>query len=79
MKYSQRFFVMGKGSFPVDMLRYDQCFPASQDAAVSLDSEIPGNRSIELRRYVSDKTTVPTTGRWASFGWTVSNVSTVKL
>jgi hypothetical protein len=79
MKYSQRFFVMGKGTFPMDMLRYDGCFPASQDAVVALDSTVPGNRSIQMRRYVSDKAAVPTTGRWASFGWTVSNVSTVKL
>jgi len=79
MKYSQRFFVTGKGLFPMDMLRYDQCFPASQDSAVTIDSEIPGTRTVEMRRYVSDKTTMPTTGRWASFGWTVSNTSTVKL
>jgi hypothetical protein len=79
MKYSQSFFVTGKGTFPFDMLRYDQCFPATQDATVSIDSEVPGNRSIQMRRYVADKTTMPTTGRWASFGWTVSVTSTVKL
>lgn len=79
MKYSQCFYVMGSGTFPFDMLRYDGCFPASQDAVVALDSEVPGNRSIQMRRYVSAKDQLPTAGRWASFGWTVSNVSTVKL
>jgi hypothetical protein len=79
MKYSQRFFVTGSGNFPFDMLRYDQCFPATQDATVSINSKLPGDRSVEIRRYVSDKTTMPTVGRWASFGWTVSNTSTVKL
>lgn len=65
-RYLYTFSVTGHGTFPVDMLRYDQCWPASTAAAVSLlllDDEI---RTVGLSSY-----TPPTDARWRSFGWLV--------
>lgn len=70
------FKAAGGGEFPVDMLRYDRCYPrASEDAGRlclgNLDRK--EKRTVEL---VSDQT--PTAARWSSFGWTVSDVQLKK-
>lgn len=63
------FFVEGGGVFPIDMLRYDSAWPASERdsylIAESLEQGV-GRRTIELNT-VSQ--TAPTFGRWESFGW----------
>ncbi len=59
-----KFAVRGRGRFPVDMLRYDRCWPV-ENANNIIDHE--GLREVTLvsnERYI-------TPGRWASFGWTV--------
>jgi hypothetical protein len=62
----KRFMVRGSGHFPLDMLRYDRCYPAGQDD-VSKVAEGPELRSVNV--------TAPygalTVARWASFGWSV--------
>jgi hypothetical protein len=64
------FVVEGEGIFPLDMLRYDKCWPATADdvaeiaAACSFHGD--GLRRISL---VSDD--YPTLARWESFNWTV--------
>ena len=64
------FTVSGRGVFPVDMLRYDQCCPVFPgDAAYILTTF---KREVRLN---SDK--YPTTDRWASFGWYV-DLSTIE-
>lgn len=75
MKYVMHFRVVGRGFFPVDMLRYDQCWPTGQDDAanmivdsVSLNAEL---RTIELSKWCRNQQAEPTTDRWASFGWQV--------
>ena len=80
--YRLRFTVRGFGQFPLDMLRYDGCFPRnSADAASITDSLDPASRSVEreveLVRYFSgSRQTAPasalTPARWRSFGWTVT-------
>jgi hypothetical protein len=86
MWYRQVFKVKGHGSFPLDMLRYDQCWPhsgasvgaieRSQDEGFGLSGiggppDEPGPREVTLVRHVDDKHRLPTEGRWDSFGWKV--------
>ena len=77
-KYFYQFSVMGKGRFPFDMLRYDQCFPMSGEDAESLEvnaasTSVEAYTAIRTVRLcvVSHRNFQPTEGRWASFGWPV--------
>lgn len=59
--------VRGSGIFPVDMLRYDSCYPASQeDASKLLDDDY---REIRISRTSELKGSTFTVARWQSFGW----------
>ena len=67
---------VGCGTFPLDMLRYDQCWPlAPGDSYMITES---GVRTIRLGK-VLDCTMDPrsvatrrwTADRWQSFGWTL--------
>lgn len=66
------FTVVGAVPFPVDMLRHDQCWPAtSTDAAsiaVSIDWQSYGD---DTRHVVLIGLNDPTGPRWESFGWKV--------
>ena len=75
--YYVEFQVIGSAWFPVDMLRYDSCCPAtSEDAAKIEHSRVQvGERptvSIRLRRFGMSQQG-PTAERWRSFGWVVSS------
>lgn len=61
--------VAGKGTFPYDMLRYDNCvFRGSEDVARAEHSlEL---RQIRLERFSYDGDFCEK-DRWASFGWDV--------
>jgi len=63
--------VEGAGHFPVDMLRYDDSWPAN-----SVDADSIQNHPALLRRYSVQLEThnahAPTVGRWNSFGWRVT-------
>jgi hypothetical protein len=61
-----KFTVSGRGLFPLDMLRYDCCYPASPQDVNSMDGR--ARREVTL---VAANPVAPTTGRWASFGWDV--------
>ena len=71
-----RFAVKGVGSFPVDMLRYDCCFPDDQDSAAKIMNSMSHSFSpkrdgkIYLAAY-HPKGWQPTTARWSSFLWEV--------
>ncbi len=62
------YVVTGMGDFPVDMLHFDQCWPATgDDAAKIVEPASPAEpRSIRMRSHQR-----PDTDRWSSFGWTV--------
>lgn len=82
MKYLQKFRVEGSGQFPYDMLRYDGCFPAHESESPLLGREQTGEfRQVELHRYIELARTLPTFGRWNSFGWRVieSSIENQKL
>lgn len=59
------FTVEGRGPFPLDMLRYDSCWPASRDAVVNME-DTRDMRQVRLRSYNQ-----PTLARWNSFCWGV--------
>lgn len=82
------FKVEGRGSFPTDMLRYDTCWPRSPRDVVRMD-EIEHPRTIELAMNVQSAKRdlvkriatgrVPTTERWLSFGWQVTDVRLITV
>ena len=79
---SLQFTVRGKGIFPIDMLRHDQCYPVDAEATEDIQSIKRGpspfkhatRKSIVLPREIrlaTDYIHAPTVGRWESFGWKV--------
>jgi hypothetical protein len=80
------FTVEGTYPFPVDMLRYDACWPATSEDAVQLgescsftrrmnrkDNEVTNDntkRKRQVKLYTNAQNR-PTVGRWESFGWKV--------
>lgn len=85
--WSHSVTVQGRGSFPIDMLRYDCCWPRDQEAAAHLSSSLarwarPDTadgqeqvRSVEVTTVRSLKAYPFTDARWASFGWVVDSKS----
>lgn len=61
-----RFTVEGTGTFPFDMLRQDQCWPADERESELLAGIDP--RQIRLEK--SDDA-APNVARWATCGWRV--------
>jgi hypothetical protein len=71
--YNHSFVVEGYGSFPIDMLRYDSCFPASgEDVARMRDDH--SRRQVRLSAIWS-RAYLPTKDRWSSFSWVVISVN----
>lgn len=67
------FTVMGKGRFPHDMLRYDQCFPCDGISVHNIETDkCPVVRPVKL---VSIASGGITSLRWASFNWYVAEDS----
>ncbi|KPK66576.1 MAG: hypothetical protein AMS21_02120 [Gemmatimonas sp. SG8_38_2] len=89
------FTVTGRGQFPTDMLRYDQCYPFGPDDAVNLylapcddglhyvnDAQAAGRsttRQVTLVHVSDRRHWAPTKDRWASFGWVVCRVNDVDI
>lgn len=69
-QFTYDFTVAGSGKFPIDMLRYDECWPVDAAAASRIQADInTGERTpIQLR---TNKRGGPTAARWDSFGWKV--------
>jgi len=67
------FRVSGRGEFPVDMLRRDECYPyRTEDAMIILGGATAPKR---VGVFVSPRP--PLIDRWDSFGWNVEQVITV--
>ena len=81
MIYTHEFEVTGRGHFPIDMLRYDRCFPADAESSAAIGTEMPNlyvNRTVRLVRVgpsivVAERITLK---RWESFGWKVQHLDT---
>ena len=80
MAYTVQFKVGGCGKFPIDMLRYEACYPVHERETRNIEKQEPGWRSrvpivICLEKRFGTKAEArlwsPTKGRWESFGWTV--------
>ena len=74
-----RFIVKGTGSFPIDMLRYDQCFPDDQESAAKIANSVyhsrmatqDGEICLAAWRLIGWE---PTKKRWESFLWKVVEI-----
>lgn len=74
--YKTTFKVIGSLPFPVDMLRYDGCFPRNQESVAAIhatfDSQEPREkRTVELTMLRGRPKQFPTVARWALFSWEV--------
>jgi len=69
------FRVEGRTRFPLDMLRYDLCYPRLQEDIEQLEESLHRNDPERLR-VINLRTADcgPTKDRWASFGWAVTKV-----
>jgi hypothetical protein len=71
--------VEGDGAFPIDMLRYSHCFPATEldsgEIIGSWEQEERRRRKVLLRRVDCHHKLIPSEiYRWKSFGWSVVGV-----
>ena len=62
--------------FPIDMLRYDHCWPKSEEDSMKIANSFnimneTGVEVVILRSNNENKSWTPTSGRWESFGWKV--------
>lgn len=64
-----RYKVAGPVPFPVDMLRYDEAWPATQEASQTIGSGERGAGRIEVE--LCSYKAVPTPARWKSHQWEV--------
>jgi hypothetical protein len=65
-KLHETIAVVGRGEFPVDMLRYDSCFPEQGSLGEYDDSEY---RVVEVT--TMKRIGFWTADRWSSFGWEI--------
>lgn len=70
--YVHTFKVIGRGAFPLDMLRYDECYPTRGQDVDMLDPSSDSDEAVQLRA-VHHRTWEPCAGRWESFGWEVTS------
>jgi hypothetical protein len=67
------FTVAGNDQFPVDMLRYDLCYPKTETDSHEMERSFRSReRSIRRLTLVSSKH--PTEERWGSFGWAIESI-----
>lgn len=77
--YVTQFTVEGFGEFPVDMLRYDSCWPGRpEDAAAIIDhGDFRTRRAVQLvTAHATKGYPKITDDRWSSFGWQVIDRAT---
>jgi hypothetical protein len=81
-----KFVAHGKYPFPLDMLRYDCCYPSEPGAVDRIQQGIVGPREdapfrdrpildIRLISHVH----APTEDRWRSFGWFIEGLEVGKI
>lgn len=78
MQTFTNFKVAGETTFPFDMLRWDCCYPASEEAVREMTA-LSGQRTVELCQD-HDAAMDPSIAkdRWASYGWPVVDTKTDK-
>ena len=76
-----RITVSGVGRFPLDMLRYDGCYPETGADVSALDRSLSAGfepSEVKLLHLDDNKKWVPTEGRWQSFLWKVIKTEVVR-
>jgi hypothetical protein len=68
MKYA---IVIGSGPFPIDMLRYDCCSPATEEDSHIIERSMEGWKKWEVCVKCDLKNREWTAGRWQSFGCSI--------
>jgi hypothetical protein len=63
--------VEGMGAFPIDMLRYDACYPASERDAATIITSFEGAPIVSRVRLTLSFKGRYTPDRWRSFLWNV--------
>lgn len=83
-RYILTYTVTGSGTFPDDMLRYDNAYPLSEeDVTVAFGDRarhgrrLP-QRSVRIIQFVRTLKDRPTVGRWNSFGWGVTEINVAR-
>ncbi len=73
------FTVWGTTPFPIDMLRYDCCWPATAADSMAIERSIAKRDSqtviIRLMSRVQRRHWHPAIDRWRSLGWRMSDYS----
>lgn len=80
--YYYRITVAGRVAFPVDMMRYDRCYPAGESESYKIAASVrhdgdayhkepDGTIKVVLVACSRNPIFNPTVGRWQSFGWQV--------
>lgn len=79
-KRVDHFTVRGTGAFPLDMLRYDRCYPGTGQDSYAAERVDRGEREVTLATAIASRAeNYPTTGRWESFGWKVVAINGERL
>ena len=80
MQTFTRFKVAGANDFPLDMLRFDRCYPESERATHTMTYPLDEQRTVELCQ-THDAAEAPhiTKDRWASYGWPVVDIVTAEF
>ena len=81
--YVTTFTVIGRHGFPIDMLRYDGCYPARGEDAEAIMDTFPPYSSVDeqepikvrLEKLHGGKDPNLEPDRWASFVWSVDRTS----
>ena len=74
-----KFKVRGAMAFPVDMLRYDACWPADIDSGIDIVMDRKDVEYNDIRTAIMTSHQAPTQDRWRSFGWDIVDTKIVRL
>lgn len=72
------FIVQGRGEFPFDMLRKDECYPAD-GVTVSMLASAAHDRHLRSMKFRTARSINIHAERWESFGWRVVSIDSERL
>ena len=81
--YRTHFSVIGSFDFPLDMLRYDSCFPVDTESADAIDNstgtkqQVKKRLTVKLSKLHFGKDPHLTPDRWSSFLWVIDHRSII--
>jgi len=67
-----RYTVTGSGTFPLDMLRFDEAYPVDRESSFAIEHSIRRVTGMVTVTLESDKH--PNARRWESFGFIVADI-----